>query len=565
MLFFKVTVFLLSAFTVDSWNLISDARVTNKDVTPVLGRGYSIATGEFHSICLMVNAITDPTSDYHYDFFSIEPSVSLDASYSEKRSGPSLTNPLVKSLEDTKSGTIKGSGHVHHVVSSMNSNRYYTSMDETETSIIGQLTQTLARGNVIQFFQACGPSYIRSLRRTTDITATFTYVSVSVNADLFMNDVIQRESTNYNSSRDRSASIKIGSSISSLHITILAHGLSLNLAASGETDRSLVARDMDDYKTVMDAAFKSMQDPHAGKVISVELVPWTANAAFQNALQIDTPLSRTSYRCYYNESGIPMLQNGDPFPDCSDGTNGNPATTCGYHHNDTELADSLDATKCRNIGTESAVEKELRKFNLVANAELISRLDAIIRKEITYLEIHMNCISDLIMYPRGYDTKLLYSRRRQVEVPDMDVKTLTWKLLAGDSHVMPTGAFLIGDPAPGGDGDAYLFNRKMIQVTDYITFFFEPCMIALGTKKYQIIDGNMHLNHWSGITACNKVMCHLPNTAYDSSSSGCISMSSNATLHDFIQLNSRLDQYCPPMLKQDISMRIDERDATVAT
>ena len=44
---------------------ISDDRVRNMDITPVLGRGYSIMTNQFHSTCLMVDAVTVPT--YNYD------------------------------------------------------------------------------------------------------------------------------------------------------------------------------------------------------------------------------------------------------------------------------------------------------------------------------------------------------------------------------------------------------------------------------------------------------------------------------------------------------------------
>ena len=45
--------------------LISDARVRNIDVTPALGRGYSIATNSFKSTCLLVEETTVPS--YNYD------------------------------------------------------------------------------------------------------------------------------------------------------------------------------------------------------------------------------------------------------------------------------------------------------------------------------------------------------------------------------------------------------------------------------------------------------------------------------------------------------------------
>lgn len=44
---------------------ISDERVRSLDVTPVLGRGYSIGTDSFHSTCLVVSDTTTPS--YNYD------------------------------------------------------------------------------------------------------------------------------------------------------------------------------------------------------------------------------------------------------------------------------------------------------------------------------------------------------------------------------------------------------------------------------------------------------------------------------------------------------------------
>lgn len=44
--------------------VISDDRVRNLDVTPVLGRGYSIMTNSFQSTCLSVSETTVPSFNY---------------------------------------------------------------------------------------------------------------------------------------------------------------------------------------------------------------------------------------------------------------------------------------------------------------------------------------------------------------------------------------------------------------------------------------------------------------------------------------------------------------------
>ena len=45
---------------------ISDDRIRSLDITPVLGRGYSIGTNSYQSTCLIVNEVTTPS--YNYDF-----------------------------------------------------------------------------------------------------------------------------------------------------------------------------------------------------------------------------------------------------------------------------------------------------------------------------------------------------------------------------------------------------------------------------------------------------------------------------------------------------------------
>ena len=45
--------------------IISDDRVRSLDITPVLGRGYSVATNGFLSTCLVVDETTTPS--YNYD------------------------------------------------------------------------------------------------------------------------------------------------------------------------------------------------------------------------------------------------------------------------------------------------------------------------------------------------------------------------------------------------------------------------------------------------------------------------------------------------------------------
>ena len=49
--------------------VISDDRVRSLDISPVLGRGYSIGTNSFQSTCLIVDETTTPSYNYECKYF----------------------------------------------------------------------------------------------------------------------------------------------------------------------------------------------------------------------------------------------------------------------------------------------------------------------------------------------------------------------------------------------------------------------------------------------------------------------------------------------------------------
>ena len=51
--------------------VISDDRVRSLDVTPTLGRGYSVMTNSFQSTCILVEETTIPSFNYDCKSFDI--------------------------------------------------------------------------------------------------------------------------------------------------------------------------------------------------------------------------------------------------------------------------------------------------------------------------------------------------------------------------------------------------------------------------------------------------------------------------------------------------------------
>ena len=66
---FVSSILFLAAGVSGSPYVVNDDRIRSLDITPVLGRGYSIATNSFQSTCLMVDETTVPS--YNYDCESL--------------------------------------------------------------------------------------------------------------------------------------------------------------------------------------------------------------------------------------------------------------------------------------------------------------------------------------------------------------------------------------------------------------------------------------------------------------------------------------------------------------
>src|SRR5215471_13928172 len=64
-------------------SVIRDETLTDVGTTPVLGRGYSLATNTFQSICMKEIVKTKPSYDFKYKFEQIDESVAEEM----KRSG----------------------------------------------------------------------------------------------------------------------------------------------------------------------------------------------------------------------------------------------------------------------------------------------------------------------------------------------------------------------------------------------------------------------------------------------------------------------------------------------
>ncbi len=310
--------------------IIQDNRITNIAATPVLGRGYSIATNTFQSTCLTGIKITEPSYDFTYTFNSLEKESdmsSIDTKSFSKEFRDQLKNKIFKDTGEEETQQDKTSKKSvksevksetkltsHHIFVIINLNSYYASVDESETKVSNSASQLLLNRDFPGFFSSCGSYYIRSIGRNAKFVSIFTYKTRSTKKDVTLETQIEEQIKGFGRRLEKSvkegngdgtkkneseknneqdvktinhASYEFRKNASSkqLTITVAAFGLGKNENAT------LISYDIDTFKAAIKDAFLSMQNPMTGKVSSMEVVPWVENTEFQNLIKLQEEVS----------------------------------------------------------------------------------------------------------------------------------------------------------------------------------------------------------------------------------------------------------------------------------
>jgi len=347
---------------------VSDWRIQDHDITPVLGRGYSVATGSLQSSCLTVNHRTKPS--YDFDYFLTEIESDTDVTWSSKFKNTysySWVKDTVDSDRKKYQAKTRSEMYTHYIIATMRTERYYSSVDENKAELSDDARNLLESGQFISFFQACGPNYIRSINRAAEITAIFSYESSEKSGNSQFESELKKDLKGYyneKSSGKYKRKIDYNQQRNSLTISIKAHGLGLN--EDGAV--SMIASSMDDFEDVMNFAFKSMQTEGIGMVQGVEIVPWVDNPQFQVA------------------AGL-----ADTLQVCDD--------------DEDEKKGDNEKEKC------STFPIEMKKMTLSSNAEFIATLNRVMMAAIDNLYNLQNCQSLLYDFSEADANKLLVNHK----------------------------------------------------------------------------------------------------------------------------------------------------------
>ena len=115
-------------------NVIADYRIRNPDITPALGRGYSLTSYDVLSTCLQFDEKTEPT--YNYDYQMLEFTNNGDqlaagsASMKESVSWAFIKGTISKSVSSNKEQKK------NFVSTRMATERYYSSINENTATLM---------------------------------------------------------------------------------------------------------------------------------------------------------------------------------------------------------------------------------------------------------------------------------------------------------------------------------------------------------------------------------------------------------------------------------------------
>jgi hypothetical protein len=299
--------------------------------------------------------------------------------------------------------------------------RYYSSVREELSVLSSDALALLNRQDYVGFFKACGPNYIRGIRRAQEVVAFLEFESSSeTRASSYASSVQLRSGWwNRRASGSYASSSTFNQEESGLTINIKGWGLGL----SQDGSEVLVATSLAEFNGVMRFAFRTMTTipdaVHVGMVYGMEVLPWVHNTMFQvqaavNDEAIEIPLPRSlipkafliadSTNFSFDNSARSLSRCKNPSFDidmfgycCEDGAL--------YDNTNQEYdSDNPENRICKPV---RQLDPSMIKDNMAANGEFVARLDRAVRYKLVQMSTLERCISAVQGIPDRYNYNIL--------------------------------------------------------------------------------------------------------------------------------------------------------------
>ena len=353
--------------------------------------------------------------------------------------------------------------------------RYYASIKDDVSPLTTDALALLNSQDYIGFFKACGPAYVRSIRRAQEVVAFLTFTSTSSeNASSYASSFsVGGWWGRY--SRSNSNSSRHGQESRSLKITILGYGLGLTQDGS----ETLIATTVQELYGVMRFAFRTMTTSedsiHIGMVYGMEVAPWVESVQFQVTIGIgeedittELPYSLVpkSYRISDPSDKIFDNDDRDSFtckhPSFEKDQFGMCCAVDQLYNYDEEEYDITNPRErvCRPL---RQLERTLVKDNLIQNGEFVARLDAAVRYRMTQLSTIERCISAVRAIPDRYDHYALKTQDSVLtEGADDPLYSVYEMKMAMDPF-----------------NDFGMVNQVAKELDEFLDMYYQPCLAAL--------------------------------------------------------------------------------------
>ena len=401
--------------------------------------------------------------------------------------------------------------------------RYYSSVQEQASPLADDASSLLDAEDYVGFFKACGPNYVRSIRRAQEVTAIFKFNTSSREiAGQFASGLKVAGFGGSGSSKSNSKS-KFNAINSSLTIKILGYGMGL----TQEGSETMVATSLDEYNEVMKFAFRSMTKNkdahHIGMVYGMEVAPWVHNTSFQVAAKLQdqdiiiplpSSLIPRSHKISDPTDTTQFTKNRRNKYTCKD--SGFVVDKFGYCCEPDQLYDyasgeyTTEDPTTRICRPNRSLDRSLVKDNMANNGEFVARMDSSMRYRLVQLSVAEKCISAANAIPNRFDFNILKAQDTVKYDRAIDVKMTLFDLKRA---VDPLGDFSI-------------IKHLGKELDEWIDQFYSPCMAALyGTNigTTPDVDVSYFMAYpWHSHEECLHLSCLSPNMRWDRDEGGCI-------------------------------------------
>ena len=285
--------------------IIDDNRLDYLKGLPSLGRGYNTQQNSLQSICFQKVVSTKPTFDFFYEIEHLT-SEYVDRMLADGKDAihDKYVVDFIKDVLDEEDLFSVHErpippGRIVTLIAEIKTDEYHYSLNEAQSPFTDSARKLLEQNRFVSFFNTCGFFYIRSVRMFSSYIGLFQFrASGDPDADAWFMSQLERGLFSFDSDHEKGKQaekdIRYAGQIRDLRLYIRALGLSKGKLVN------LVPISISEFRKTIQATAGLMQDPDAGIVSELEVVPWSDHPEIIRLIHADNPDGAGQFSRVYN-------------------------------------------------------------------------------------------------------------------------------------------------------------------------------------------------------------------------------------------------------------------------